>query len=130
MNKHLFLPSAFRSVSVVQPMEQSMKRVSFMLKVRQDKLAEYKQHHEQVWPEMLAALREAGWHNYTLFVRDDGLLVGYVETPDSLQDAQARMAEKAINTKWQEFMAPYFESPDNARPDEMFVELQEIFHLD
>ncbi len=107
-----------------------MKWVGFMLKVRQEKLEEYKRHHEQVWPEMLAALREAGWHNYSLFVRDDGLLFGYFETPDSLAAAQARMAEKAINTRWQEFMAPYFESPNNARPDEMFVELQEIFHLD
>ncbi len=110
--------------------ERAMKRVGFMLKVRQDKLEEYKQHHEQVWPEMLRALREAGWHNYTLFVRDDGLLFGYFETRDSLQDAQARMAEKKVNSAWQEFMAPYFESPNNTRPDEMFVELQEVFHLD
>jgi L-rhamnose mutarotase len=109
--------------------EQAMKRVGFVLKVKQDKLDEYKQHHEQVWPDMLQALREAGWHNYSLFVRDDGLLFGYFETPDSLQAAQARMAEKEVNTRWQEFMAPYFESPNNARPDEMFVELTEIFHL-
>ena len=107
-----------------------MKRVGFMLKVRQDKLEEYKRHHQQVWPEMLAALRAAGWHNYSLFVRDDGLLFGYFETPESLAAAQARMAEQAVNTRWQEFMAPYFESPNNARPDEMFLELQEIFHLD
>ncbi len=107
-----------------------MKRVGFMLKVRQEKLEEYKRHHEQVWPEMLQALRESGWHNYSLFVRDDGLLFGYFETPDSLQAAQARMAEQAINTRWQTCMAPYFESPNNARPDEMFLELTEIFHLD
>ncbi len=107
-----------------------MKRVGFVLKVRQEKLEEYKQHHQHVWPEMLDALRQAGWHRYSLFVRDDGLLFGYFETPDSLEVAQARMAETEVNTKWQEFMAPYFESPNNARPDEMFVELTEIFHLD
>jgi L-rhamnose mutarotase len=107
-----------------------MKRVGFLLKVRPDRLKEYKRHHEQVWPEMLDALRNAGWHNYSLFVREDGLLFGYVETPDGLESAQMRMAETAVNTRWQEFMAPYFESPDNARPDHMFVELEEIFHLD
>lgn len=107
-----------------------MKRIGFMLKVRPEKLAEYKQHHTAVWPAMLEALRDAGWHNYSLFVRDDGLLFGYFETPDSLQAAQQRMAATAINPQWQEFMAPYFESPDNARPDAMFVELSEIFHLD
>lgn len=107
-----------------------MKRVGFMLKVRQDKLEEYKHHHQNVWPEMQAALREAGWHNYSLFVRDDGLLFGYFETPESLATAQAQMAEKEINTRWQTCMAPFFESPNNARADEMFLELQEIFHLD
>ncbi len=107
-----------------------MKRVGFVIKVRQNKLDEYKQHHKQVWPEMLEALRDAGWHNYSLFMRPDGLLFGYFETPHSLQDAQARMAEKEINTKWQTFMEPYFELPNNALPDQMFVELQEVFHLD
>jgi L-rhamnose mutarotase len=111
-------------------MERPMKRVGFILKVKPDRLEEYKRHHEQVWPDMLQALRDAGWHNYSLFVRDDGLLFGYFETPDSLAAAQARMAATEVNTRWQQFMAPFFESPNNARPDEMFVELPEIFHLD
>lgn len=107
-----------------------MKRVGFLLKVKREKMAEYIQHHERVWPEMLQALRESGWHNYSLFIREDGLLFGYFETEESLAAAQAQMAEREINTRWQEFMAPYFESPNNARPDEMFLELTEIFHLD
>jgi L-rhamnose mutarotase len=107
-----------------------MKRVGFLLKVKHDRLEEYRRHHEAVWPEMLQALRESGWYNYSLFVREDGLLFGYFETPASLQAAQAQMAVREINTRWQEFMAPYFESPNNSRPDEMFEELTEIFHLD
>ncbi len=105
-----------------------MKRVGFLLKVRADKLDEYKRHHENVWPEMLAALRESGWHNYSLFLRDDGLLFGYFETPYSLERAQSQMAAKEVNTRWQEFMAPYFET--STRPDEIFQELEEVFHLD
>src|SRR5690348_17302375 len=107
-----------------------MKRVGFMLKVKPDLVAEYKRHHAAVWPEMLQALRDAGWHNYSLFIREDGLLFGYFETPESLGAAQAQMALTEVNTRWQEFMAPFFESPKNARPDEMFLELTEIFHLD
>ena len=61
-----------------------MKRVGFLLKVRQDKVEEYKKHHKAVWPEMLDALRRTGWHNYWLFMHDDGLLFGYFEPPDSL----------------------------------------------
>ena len=106
-----------------------MKRVGFILKVKQDKIEEYKRHHEQVWPEMLDALHSAGWHNYSLFMADDGLLFGYFETPVDLATANAQMAATEINTRWQEFMAPYFESPNNARPDQMLLELEEVFHL-
>jgi L-rhamnose mutarotase len=105
-----------------------MKRVGFQFKVRQDRLDEYKQHHQRVWPEMLDALRDAGWHNYSLFIRPDGLIFGYFETEESLAAAQAEMAAKEVNTRWQEFMSPFID--DDARPDETFIELEEYFHLD
>jgi len=98
--------------------------------VRQDKLEEYKEHHKAVWPKMLDALRRSGWHNYSIFAREDGLLFGYFETSKSLQAAQASMNKKEINAKWQEFMAPYFENLGGLHPDEDMVELEEIFHLD
>ncbi len=107
-----------------------MKRICFQLKIKKALIDEYVEHHKNVWPEMLEALRQAGWHNYSLFLREDGLLVGYFETPESLEAAQAKMASTEINTRWQEFMAPYFESADHARADEMFLELREVFHLD
>jgi L-rhamnose mutarotase len=107
-----------------------MRRIGFLLKVKADKLAEYKQHHEHVWPEMLDALRRTGWHNYSLFLRDDGLLFGYFETPDGLQAAQAAMAAEPINAKWQSLMAPYFENLGGLHADESMQELDEVFHLD
>ncbi len=107
-----------------------MKRIGFLLKVRQDKLEEYKKHHEAVWPEMLDALRRTGWHNYSLFLREDGLLFGYFETPDNFQTALDGMAKEEINLKWQAFMGPYFEALGDARPDETMQELTEVFHLD
>ena len=104
-----------------------MKRIGFQFKVRQDRLAEYKEQHTRVWPEMLEALRAAGWRNYSLFARADGLIFGYFETDDSLQAAQAKMAATEVNARWQDFMAPFTDA--NARPDESFVELEEYFHL-
>ena len=107
-----------------------MKRVGFMLKVKQDLIEEYKAHHQDVWPAMLEVLRAAGWHNYSLFMRQDGTLFGYFETPESLQAAQAAMAKTDVNKRWQDKMSPYFEIPEGAHPDTMFVELEEVFHLD
>ena len=105
-----------------------MKRVGFQFKVRPDRLKEYKKNHKQVWPEMLEALRETGWHNYSLFMREDGLIFGYFETEESLASAQAKMAAQDVNARWQEFMSSFVDA--NARPDETFVELEEYFHLD
>ena len=107
-----------------------MQRVGFLLKVKRDKLEEYKQHHQRVWPEMLDALRRTGWQNYSLFMRGDGLLFGYFETPESFQAALDGMAGEAINAKWQEFMAPYFEGVGGTHADQMMEALVEVFHLD
>ena len=107
-----------------------MKRVGFILKVKQDRLEEYKRHHENVWPEMKAALSKHGWHNYSLYLRDDGLMFGYVETANGFQAALEGMAKEEINAKWQAMMAPYFEALDGKNPDEGMMELEEVFHLD
>lgn len=106
-----------------------MTRVGFLLKVKQEKIAEYKKHHESVWPEMKEALGRTGWHNYSLFMREDGLLFGYFETPDSFEAALAGMGKEEINDRWQDFMEPYFEGA-GGHADEMMVELEEVFHLD
>jgi L-rhamnose mutarotase len=106
-----------------------MQRVGFVLKVKAECLDEYKKRHQQVWPEMLDALRETGWHNYSLFLREDGLLFGYLETPD-FQKALDGMAEKEVNVRWQAEMSPFFESLDGRRPDEGMLPLEEVFHLE
>jgi L-rhamnose mutarotase len=107
-----------------------MKRVAFLLKVKEDRIEEYMRHHEDVWPEMLDALRRTGWHNYSLFLREDGLLFGYFETPENFQAALDGMAKEEINARWQAFMAPYFEGLGGAQADQSMVELEEVFHLD
>ncbi len=107
-----------------------MKRIGFLLKVKPEKLQEYKEHHKRVWPEMLDALRRTGWHNYSIFTREDGLLFGYFETPESFQTARDGMSHEEVNARWQDFMAPYFEGLGGAHADESMLELEEIFHLD
>src|SRR5699024_9136200 len=59
-----------------------MPHYCFINRVREDALAEYKEAHAAVWPEMLAALRDAGWRNYRLYLSPDGLLVGHFEADD------------------------------------------------
>jgi L-rhamnose mutarotase len=104
-------------------------RICFLLKVRSERLDEYKARHAHVWPEMLEALRETGWHNYSLFLRPDGLLVGYLEA-DDFEQCCARMKGHPVNARWQSEMAPFFESLDRGAADDNMVPLEEVFHLD
>jgi L-rhamnose mutarotase len=106
-----------------------MRRVCFQLQVRPERLAQYRERHRAVWPEMLRALAATGWRNYSLFLRPDGLLIGYFET-GSLEQAQAGMAGTEVNARWQAEMAEFFVDLGDAHPDTGFVELEEIFHLE
>lgn len=105
-----------------------MPRVCVTLQVRRDRMAEYVERHAAVWPEMLQALHDTGWHDYSLFLRDDGLLVGYLVT-DDLAAAQAGMARTDVNARWQAEMAEFFEDLD-LPPDRGFWQLDEVFHLE
>jgi L-rhamnose mutarotase len=77
---------------------------------------------------MQSALAETGWGNYSLFLTDDGLLIGYLETAD-FEAAREAMARTEVNARWQAEMAPFFEGIDGQRPDEGFRRVPEIFHL-
>jgi L-rhamnose mutarotase len=105
------------------PEEITRTRRGFLLHVRPDKLAEYVEVHQRVWPEMLAALRETGWRNYSLFLHPgDGLVVGCFEA-DDVAAVQARMDDHPVNARWQAEMAQYFVEGSHPEP------LLQYFHL-
>jgi L-rhamnose mutarotase len=104
-------------------------RYCFHLQVRPDRTAEYVARHQAVWPEMQDALRATGWRNYSLFLRSDGLLIGYVES-DDLAASQAAMAQTEVNARWQAEVAEFFTGIGGRPPDEGFQLLTEVFHLE
>jgi L-rhamnose mutarotase len=106
-----------------------MTRYCFELQVRPDRIEEYVERHRAVWPDMVSALESTGWSNYSLFLRADGLLIGYVET-DDLVAAQAAMAATEVNARWQAEMAEFFTGIDGRAPDEGLQLLTEVFHLE
>ena len=103
-----------------------MRRTCFTLQVDPARLAEYRARHERVWPDMLSALRDAGWRDYSIFLREDGLLVGYfvADDPDA---ARAAMAASPVADRWEAEMAPFFAE---GRADETRHVLDEVFNLD
>ena len=102
-----------------------MQRICFTLQVRPDRLDEYRRRHAAVAPDMLRALADSGWRDYSLFLRSDGLLVGYL-VADDFDAAQAALARTEASRRWEEFMADFFVdmSAEDKQP------LPEVFHLE
>jgi L-rhamnose mutarotase len=106
-----------------------MERVCFQLQVRPDRMAEYVERHRAVWPDMLRAIEAAGRRNYSLFLRDDGLLIGYYETDDDTASARALAADPRT-AAWEAEAAGFFVALPGARPDQGAPHLAEVFHLE
>ena len=100
-------------------------RSAFVLRVRADRLDEYVRAHREVWPEMLAALKDAGIRNYTIFRAGDQMF-GYFES-DDLEAAKVHLGAEEVSARWQEAMAELLEE---RVPDEGPPPLEEVFRLD
>jgi L-rhamnose mutarotase len=104
-----------------------MARMAFRLRIKAGKEAEYDQEHKRVWPELLAKLKEVGLSEYSIFRRDQDLvLVMQVADFDAAWDA---LAKDLVNLKWQEKMAPLFETVPGLKPGERFAMMEEVFYL-
>jgi len=103
-------------------------RVCFQLQVKPDRLDEYRERHAAVWPDMLRAIEASGRRNYSLFVREDGLLIGYYETDDDAA-SQAALEQDPRTAAWEAEMADFFIVLDG-RPDQGAPRLAEVFHLE
>jgi L-rhamnose mutarotase len=106
-----------------------MERVCFQLQVKPDRLDEYVERHRAVWPRMLRAIEAAGRRNYSLFLREDGLLIGYYETDDDAASARS-LAENPDTAEWEVEAAGYFVALSGTRPDQGAPRLTEVFHLE
>ena len=102
-------------------------RVCFQLQVRPELLDEYLSRHSPVWPEMLAEIAAAGRRNYSLFLGEGGMLIGYYETEDD-QAAQAYLAQSDVAARWEAEMASFFIDLEG-RPDQAATPLTEVFNL-
>ena len=104
-------------------------RVCFQLQVDPARLDEYRERHAAVWPDMLRAIEASGRRNYSLFLREDGLLIGYYEVDDD-EAAQASLASDPRTAPWEAEMAEFFLALDGARPDQGAPRIPEVFHLE
>jgi L-rhamnose mutarotase len=105
-----------------------VQRVAFRLRVKEEKLAEYKRLHREVWPELLADLRAASIRNYSIFA-DGPELFGYLEC-DDWAAAGAALARSDANRRWQEFMAGFLATPVDPDATEPVRLMDEVFRME
>lgn len=103
-----------------------MIRKASIMFVNTDSYNEYKQRHDEIWPEMVKELKAHGAHNYSIFLeKETGKLFAYVEIES--EEKWNQMAETAICKKWWEYMQPLMKTnPDNSP---VSVELVEMFYM-
>jgi len=106
----------------------AVRRVCFQLRVRPHLLDEYRRVHEQVWPTMLREISASGRRNYSLFLADDGMLIGYYET-DSPEASDSYLAASTVAAEWEKTMSRFFVAVDG-RADQNAPQLVEVFNLE
>lgn len=105
-----------------------MQRIAFRLRVKEDRLDEYKKHHREVWPELLADMRAAGYRNYSIFA-DGAELFGYLEC-DDWEVAQRALAQSDANRRWQEFMSDYLATPVDPDDEGSLRMMEPVFYME
>jgi len=107
-----------------------VQRYGMILKVKPEKLEEYKRLHADVWPEVLDMIRECNIRNYSIFQRD-GYLFSYFEYVG--EDFEADMEKMAADPKtqeWWDVCMPCQEPVETAEDGEWWAPMEEVFHCD
>lgn len=104
-----------------------MQRLCFTFEIRPGTFDEYKKRHDEIWPELVAELKDAGLTNYTLFRYSDERIVGYVECEPDAKTSFSRLATADANIRWSKWFKPIIVAlTDN---EGNMPSLEEVWHL-
>ena len=110
-----------------------MARYGSILRMKPEYKEEYKKAHDEIWPELAQEIRKAGIKNYTIFLREDGMLFSYLETDldrETFKKNMEKYWQKDIARKWSAFMSEYLVKTDPSIIGPETEDLEEVFHLD
>jgi L-rhamnose mutarotase len=102
-----------------------MIRRAFTMRLKPGKFAEYKHHHDNIWPEMVAEIERSGIASMTIFRSGDNLFL-FSEIHD--ESAWDKLWASATHDKWSATMEPLMHLTPEGRVDA--GELEEIFHVE
>ena len=97
------------------------------MKLKPGVAAEYKKRHDEIWPELAAALKAAGISDYSIFLDEETFTLFAVQKLSEGNTA-ADLPKTAVVRKWWDYMAPLMETHADNSP--AAKPLREVFHLD
>ena len=107
-----------------------MERYGMVLKVKPEKLEEYKRLHADVWRDVLKMIGECNIRNYTIFHRD-GYLFSYFEyVGEDFEADMEKMAADPTTQEWWDVCMPCQEPVETADEGEWWAPMEEVFHCD
>lgn len=105
-----------------------MPRVAFRLRIKAGKEQEYDTAHRNVWPALLTKLKEVGISQYSIFRREQDLIL--VMQVDDFDASWRALDHDPTNLKWQQEMSALFEQVPGLKPGERFAMMKEVFYLE
>ncbi|OHV76862.1 L-rhamnose mutarotase [Rhizobium sp. LCM 4573] len=104
----------------------TLERYAFKMKLNPGMEAEYRKRHDEIWPELVVLLHEAGVSDYSIHLdRETNILFGVLTRPRD--HAMAKLPEHPVMQKWWAHMADIMETnPDNSP---VARDLATVFHL-
>jgi L-rhamnose mutarotase len=107
-----------------------MKRYGMVIRLKPERLEEYKRLHAAVWPEVLRKITECNIRNYSIYHKDD-LLFSYFEYVGKDFDGDmAKMAADPITQKWWDVCKPCHDPLPTRGEGEWWANMDEVFHCD
>jgi L-rhamnose mutarotase len=107
-----------------------MKRFGQIIKVKPDKIEEYRKYHAAVWPDVLKMIKMCNINNYSIFIKDDYLFAYFEYTGKDFSADMAKMAADPTTQKWWDIMMPMQQPLANRKEGEWWSDMEEVFHLD
>lgn len=107
-----------------------MKRYGMIIKVRPDKLEEYKRLHADAWPGVLEMIRQCNIRNYSIYHKDDMMFTYFEYVGDNFEADMAKMAADSTTQKWWDVCKPCLKPLPTRAEGEFWAEMEEVFHCD
>ena len=94
-------------------------------------IAEYKKHHEKIWPEITASIRESGIEDMEIYLLGTRMfMIMQVNDSFSFQEKAAADAANPKVQEWEQLMWKFQQALPQAKPGEKWMLMEQIFKLE